>query len=100
MKATPTQRRELGSQRAAVSHLIRHELSQRGHTGISVAASLKCSCTNVYDTMAGKKHSYKVLDELRSLGVPEELLFDPRMAVPEFSSPYKAMSKNEQVNRG
>lgn len=78
---TPEFRRQLGAQRAEVSHLIRHEMRVRGYSGRSLARALGCSDVNVSRTISGNTHSRLVLDALRELGVPEQYLFDPRRAV-------------------
>ena len=78
---TPEIRRQLGAQRAEVSHLITHELRKRGYTGASLARALGCSANNVSRTIIGGAHSPMVLDALRELGVPEHYLFDPRRGV-------------------
>lgn len=78
---TPEFRRQLGAQRAEVSHLIRHEMRVRGYSGRSLARAIGCSDVNVSRAISGSGHSPMVLDALRELGVPEEYLFDPRRAV-------------------
>lgn len=75
---TPEVRRQLGAQRAEVRHLIVHEMRTRGYTGRALARLLGCSDVNVSRTINGQKHSPRVLDALRSMGVPEQYLFDPR----------------------
>lgn len=77
---TPEFRRQFGEERAAVSHLIRHEMRLRGYSGRSLAEALGCSDVLVYRTICGTSHSPRVLDALHELGVPAELLFDPRLA--------------------
>lgn len=77
---TPEFRRQLGAQRAEVSHLIRHEMRVRGYSGRSLARALECSDVLVSRTISGNGHSQRVLDALRELGVPEQYLFDPRRA--------------------
>ena len=78
---TPEFRRRLGAKRAEVSHIILHEMRVRGYSGASLARALGCSSANVSKTICGGNHSALVLDALRSLGIPENLLFDPRRAV-------------------
>ena len=43
-----------------------------------VAYELGISRASVSATILGKNHSARVLDALRSAGVPEKYLFDPR----------------------
>ncbi len=75
---TPEIRKKLGRQRFNVSHLIVREIRLLGHTGSSLSRSLGVSHTIVNDTIRGDKHSPIVLDALRSLGISEKLLFDPK----------------------
>lgn len=74
---TPEVLRNLGIERSKVSHLIYHELRQKGYSGARLARELGCSTANVSKTITGVYHSDMVLDALRELGVPEEYLFDP-----------------------
>jgi hypothetical protein len=69
---------EYGKRRAEVKHLILAEMMRRKHTIPSFASSLGCSYHLVWYVLSGKKHSPRVLNGLRELGVPEYLLFDPR----------------------
>jgi predicted transcriptional regulator len=71
-------RKVLGARRAEVAHLIKYEMKRRGHTGESFAKLLGCSGQNVSVTICGYGHSKLVLDGLRAIGVPEDLLYDPR----------------------
>lgn len=75
---TPEVKRQLGAQRAAVKHLLTHEMRLLGHTATSLARALGCSQGNVSKVLNGYHHSPLVLDALRELGVPEQYLFDPR----------------------
>ena len=75
-------RRQLRESRAKVRRLIEAEMAERKITAASLARKLGCSHCNVYNTLSGKGSSYQVLDALREAGVPEELLFDPRIEAP------------------
>lgn len=75
---TPEVLRNLGIKRSKVSHLIYHELRQKGYSGARLARELGCSNPNVSKTITGVYHSDMVLDALHELGVPEAYLFDPR----------------------
>jgi hypothetical protein len=70
-------RKRLGVERAKVSYLIKHEMRQRGFTARELARWLQCRDSNVSRVLLGKGHSPLVLNGLRSIGVPEHLLFDP-----------------------
>lgn len=74
---TPEFRRQLGARRAQVSHLLKHEMRIRGYTLVALAQTLSCSVNNVSRVISGSGHSPLVLNGLRAIGVPEELLFDP-----------------------
>lgn len=76
---TPELRRTLGTKRAEVCHLIRHEMRKRGYSAKGLAEHLGCSDANIHRAISGTSHSPLVLDALREIGVPEALLFDPRM---------------------
>lgn len=75
---TPELFRQYGNRRAEVAHLIRYEMRKRGYNGTTLARELGCSRENVSHVLRGISHSPRVLDALRAVGVPEELLFDPR----------------------
>lgn len=60
---------------------IRRELDDRGLTMADVARMAKVSRTIVSGTVHGYRHSPAVLDALRSIGVPEKYLHDPRKEV-------------------
>ncbi len=72
--------RALGKKRAAVLHLIRYEMKLRLYNQRRVARELGLSEAMVSKTVNGIKHSPRVLNKLRAIGVPEEYLFDPRRA--------------------
>jgi hypothetical protein len=75
---TPEIRRNLGYQRASVSHLIVHQMRIHGYTRKALAAELGISSQAVSKTINGFTHSERVICKLREIGVNEELLFDPR----------------------
>lgn len=79
-KATPEIRRHLGAQRANVKHLIVHEMRMKGYTGRAFALEIGVSDNAVFRTLGGQLHSPRVLDALRTLGINEAYLFDPRTA--------------------
>ena len=79
---TPEQKLILGARRAATKHLLVHEMRLRGHTSTSLARALGVTHQSIYKTVSGLMHSPRVLDALRELGVPQELLHDPRYAAP------------------
>lgn len=91
---TAEQRRQLGIKRSNVAYIIRYEMSIRGWTGESLGKMLGCSRKNISNLLRGIHHSPKVLDALREIGVPEELLFDPRR-VPQ--SKLKEAQRQERV---
>jgi hypothetical protein len=72
-----SRRRELGAERTKVRHLIEAEMKRVKHNGVSLAKQLRCSSTMISLVLYGKSHSPRVLEGLRSIGVPEHLLFDP-----------------------
>ena len=75
-------RKALGAMRAEVVFLIRHEMKKRaGHDVRRLAKALGCDESLVSNTINGRKHSPKVLNALREIGVPEWYLYDPREGV-------------------
>lgn len=73
-------RKQLGIKRGEVAHIIRHELRRRGYSDRLFAREVvHCSNVNVHNTINGHNHSPRVLDALRKVGIPAELLFDPRL---------------------
>ena len=72
-----THRAECGFNRFHARYRIREVLDSRNLTMADVARRLGVSSETVSATVRGRIHSKKVLDELRSLGVPERYLFDP-----------------------
>lgn len=79
---TPVTRAELGAQRCGVAKRIYEALQRRGRTAGIVADELGISESAVCATVRGCNHSERVLDALRSAGVPERYLFDPRRIAP------------------
>lgn len=72
-------RAKLGEQRCYWAMRIHEALRRNGWSAAALARELDISQSAVSATILGKKHSPRVLDALRSAGVPEEYLFDPRM---------------------
>lgn len=68
----------LAKRRNWYSMRIYEHLKRRGLDGQRVAEQLSVSGAAVSRTITGKSHSPRILEKLRSVGVPEELLFDPR----------------------
>lgn len=78
-KLTTVKRAELGARRCAQRWCIRQEMERNGLSTIrSLAQYVGVSTEIVSKTLLGEKHSPKVLDALRNLGIAENLLFDPR----------------------
>ena len=73
-----TLRKELSERRCFYSMRIHEALRRNGMSAAVVAYELGISRASVSDTILGKNHSARVLDALRSAGVPEKYLFDPR----------------------
>ena len=73
---TPVTRAELGALRCGVAKRIYEALQRKGRTAGVVAESAVCA------TVRGCNHSERILDALRSAGVPERYLFDPRRMAP------------------
>ncbi|MDR1659553.1 MAG: XRE family transcriptional regulator [Desulfovibrio sp.] len=72
-------RKNLSEQRAGVVHEIHYAMALHGgYNNRWIADALKCSEPLVSMTIHGKRHSPRVLDFLRGIGVPEKYLFDPR----------------------
>lgn len=64
--------------RADSKREIQRLLDNNGKNFIDVAILAGVSKQTVSATMNGYRHSPRVLNALRILGIPEELLFDPR----------------------
>lgn len=77
---TPELRKVLGKKRYNVSYRIKHEMRVRGYSGRSLSREIGCSDVLISRTVNGDAHNPTVLDALRDIGIPEELLFDPRCA--------------------
>lgn len=75
-------RAECGTRRRFQSQLIRDALWRKGINSRQIARELGVSDEAVSATILGKNHSERVLDALRSAGVPERYLFDPRRTSP------------------
>lgn len=71
-------RAKFGEQRCFWSMRIHEALRRNGRSAAVIAYELGISQAAVSATILGKNHSTRVLDALRSAGVPEKYLFDPR----------------------
>ena len=69
-----------GRGRADSKREIQRILDSKGKKFVDVAEVAGVTRQTVSATMNGFRHSPRVLDALRSFGVPERLLFDPRRA--------------------
>ena len=67
-----------GRKRADSKREIQRILDNKGVNFVHVAEAAGVTRQTVSATMNGYRHSPRVLDALRSFGVPERLLFDPR----------------------
>lgn len=67
-----------GRSRAEAKREIQKILDGHEKNFVDVAESAGVSPQTVSATINGHRHSPSVLNALRSFGVPEELLFDPR----------------------
>ena len=76
-----TLRKELSERRCFYSMRIHEALRRNGMSAAVVAYELGISRASVSATILGKNHSARVLDALRSAGVPEKYLFDPRRVI-------------------
>lgn len=65
---------EYGVKRNRVSHKIRGHLMLKNISMADIAREIKSSRQLVWATVRGDKHSPRVLDKLRELGVPEKYL--------------------------
>lgn len=78
-KLSTSKRAVLGARRCEQRWRIRQELERRDFSTLqSFAVHVGVSTEIVSKTLLGVKHSPQVLDALRSLGIAENLLFDPR----------------------
>ncbi len=73
-----TLKAELGEQRCFYSMRIYEALRRNGRSAAVIAYELGISRVSVSATIRGLNHSERVLSALRSAGVPEKYLFDPR----------------------
>lgn len=69
-----------GRGRADSKREIQRLLDGKGKNFSDVAEVAGVTPQTVSATMNGFRHSPRVLDALRSFGIPERLLFDPRRA--------------------
>ncbi len=68
---------EFGVQRSRVAHKIRGHLLLLGLNMTDVARELGVTKQLVTATVRGDKHSMRVLQKLRAVGIPEQYLHDP-----------------------
>lgn len=73
-----TTRSQCAERRCSNALRIREALWRRGMTFRTLAEALGVSPQAVSNTVTGKNHSEVVLAALRTHGVPDSLLFDPR----------------------
>lgn len=69
-----------GRGRAESKREIQRLLDDKGKNFMDVAEVAGVTPQTVSATMNGFRHSPRVLEALRTFGVPERLLFDPRRA--------------------
>ncbi|MGE4297567.1 MAG: XRE family transcriptional regulator [Desulfovibrionaceae bacterium] len=74
----PGLRQRLGLKRFNVRWRIQEYLDREGLNASAIARELGVSSQLVSGTLRGTKHSPRVLDKLREIGVPERYLFDPQ----------------------
>ena len=67
-----------GRERADSKREIQRLLDYKGKNFADVAEVAGVTPQTVSATMNGFRHSPRVLDALRTFGIPEHLLFDPR----------------------
>ena len=67
-----------GRRRADSKREIQRILDSKGKNFVDVAVVAGVTRQTVSATMNGYRHNPRVLNALRTLGVPERLLFDPR----------------------
>ena len=67
-----------GSQRCFYSMRIYETLKRNGMSATTIAHDLGISRQAVSRVISGGGHSERVLNALRSIGVPEKYIFDPR----------------------
>lgn len=71
-------RQECGYERCQWAARIYEHLQKVGMNGQTLADSLGITRAQVSRVITGKSHSPRILDALRTAGVPESLIFDPR----------------------
>lgn len=71
-------RQECGRRRYLCRYRIRAVLVEQGISMAGLGRRLGVTAEIVSATVLGKKHSPKVLNALREIGVAERYLFDPR----------------------
>ncbi len=69
-----------GRGRADSKREIQRLLDEKGKNFVDVAEVAGVTPQTVSATMNGYRHSPRVLNALRSFGIPERLLYDPRRA--------------------
>lgn len=67
-----------GIQRFACRYIIRSILDSHGVSMAELGRRIGVTSESVSATVLGKRHSPKVLDALKEMGVPAAYLFDPR----------------------
>ena len=67
-----------GIQRFACRYIIRSILDSHNISMAELGRRIGVTSESVSATVLGKRHSPKVLDALKAMGVPEAYLFDPR----------------------
>ena len=76
----PAQKAELGAKRCYYRKRLEDYMYRAGFRSCkALADKLGLTSEAVRLTLAGQRHSPKVLDALRDLGAPEKYLFDPRL---------------------
>lgn len=78
-----SRRLECGLARNRVRRRIQEHLDRLGMSMADVGRDLNITRQLVAATVAGEKHSGRVLGRLRELGVPERYLFDPAFGDPK-----------------
>lgn len=69
-----------GEKRCFYSYRIHEALARAGISAAGLAREIGVSKGAVSNVLAGRSHSPYILDALRSIGVPEKYLCDPRAA--------------------
>lgn len=71
-------RAKCGEKRCFYSYRIHEALARAGTSSGGLARELGISPQAISNVLTGKSHSPRILDALRKMGVPEDILFDPR----------------------